>query len=452
MATLRLDAVKRGSIGSFGKVKHAREDARAQRDVASVNPPKPRIVIIGAGFGGLSAARALARTPVDVTVIDRRNHHLFQPLLYQVATAGLSPAEIAAPIRGILGRQRNAEVILGRVTGIDKERRTVEIGSRLVPYDTLIVATGARHGYFGHDDWEKVAPGLKTIEDATTIRRDILLSFERAENAMDEATRQRNLTFVVIGGGPTGVELSGALAELARKALAADFRHIDPGSARIILVEAGPRLLPSFPETLSEKARSSLEALGVEVRLGEPVTECDAEGANIGEDRVACGTVIWAAGVMASPAATWLGAEKDRVGRVQVGPDLTLPGHPEIFVIGDTASAQGEDGTPLPGVASVAKQEGQYVARLIRARLRGWALPPFRYHDYGNLATIGRKSAVADFGFLRLHGFIAWLLWGAVHVYFLIGFRNRIAVTLDWLSAYISYHRGARLITGSIEN
>ena len=409
----------------------------------------PRIVIIGAGFGGLTAAAGLAKAEASVTVIDRRNYHLFQPLLYQVATAALSPADIATPIRAILRHQKNAEVLLAKVERIDKDRREVVLEDRRVPYDHLIVATGARHAYFGHDEWERHAPGLKKIDDATELRRRILIAFEQAEIAMDEADRHRLLTFVVIGGGPTGVEMAGAIAELAKMALARDFRHIDPRQARIVLVEAGARILPSFPPKLSAKAERALTRLGVEVRTGAPVTNCDAEGVQLGEERIESACIVWGAGVAASPAAKWLGAEHDRAGRVMVGPDLTLPGHPEIFVIGDTALALGPDGKPLPGVAPVAKQQGAYVAKLIRARLEGRPEPkPFRYRNFGNLATIGRRAAVADFGWLRVSGRLAWVLWGLVHIYFLIGFRNRIAVLLDWLWAYITFQRGARLITG----
>jgi NADH dehydrogenase len=414
---------------------------------------RPRVVILGAGFGGLSAAKALARVPVEVTVIDRRNYHLFQPLLYQVATAGLSPADIAEPIRGILRDQANAHVLLGRVQDIDRKAREVLLrDGRRVPFDYLIVATGARHAYFGHDEWERVAPGLKKIDDATDIRRRILLAFERAETCDDEEARRRFLTFAVIGGGPTGVELAGALAELAKKALAADFRVIDPRQAHILLIEAGPRLLPAFPETLSANARQALGHLGVDVLVGTKVTACEEAGIAIedaqGARFVPAATVIWAAGVEASPAAKWLGVPGDRAGRVAVGPDLSLPDDPTIFVIGDTALAMGRDGRPLPGVAPVAKQEGEHVGRLIRLKLAGKGIEPFRYRNYGNMATIGRKAAVADFDWLRLHGTIAWLLWGAVHIYFLIGFRNRLAVLLNWLWAYFSFHRGSRLITG----
>jgi len=419
-----------------------------ERNPAAASPRRPRIVIIGAGFGGLTAAMGLKRADADVTVIDRRNHHLFQPLLYQVATAALSPADIAAPIRGILSRQANARVTLGTVTGIDVTGRAVLLGERRVPYDQLVVATGARETYFGHDEWEMVTSGLKRIEDATTMRRRILVAFERAEDAEDEAERRRLLTFVIIGGGPTGVELAGALAELARAALARDFRHIDPKTARIVLVEAGLRLLPGFPPKLSDAAARALRRLDVELWVGVKVTRCDAEGAVLGDERVESRTLIWAAGVAASPAAEWLGVAPGRGGRVPVGSDLTLPGHHEILVIGDTALVAGPHG-PLPGVAPVAKQQGAYAARVITARLAGKPAPrPFRYLDLGNLATIGRREAVVDFGWLTLTGRIAWLVWGAAHIYFLIGFRNRMVVALDWLWSYLTYQRGARLITG----
>ena len=411
--------------------------------------PRPRIVILGAGFGGLATAKGLAKVDADVTVIDQHNYHLFQPLLYQVATAALSPADIAAPIRSILRYQTNATVLLGRVTGIDLAARTVQLRHRQIPYDHLVIATGARHSYFGHDDWEAVAPGLKTIEDATAMRRRILMAFERAEDNDDEAERQRLLTFLIIGGGPTGVELAGAIAELAKAALAMDFRRIDPRTARIILIEAGPRLLPSFPPRLSDTAARALRRLGVELRLGIGVTGCDDRGAVLGDERIESRTLIWAAGVAASRAAVWLGVPPGRGGRVPIGPDLTAPGHPEIFVIGDTAQIEGPHG-PLPGIAPVAKQQGAYVARVIIACLTGKPVPPpFRYRDYGNLATIGRREAVADFGWLRLTGRLAWFVWGGAHIFFLIGFRNRLAVALDWLWSYLTYQRGARLITGN---
>jgi NADH dehydrogenase len=410
---------------------------------------RPRIVIIGAGFGGLSAAHALGGANADVTVIDRRNYHLFQPLLYQVATAGLSPAQIASPIRAILRRAANVRVVLGRVSGIDKQRRMVKVDSLEIGYDYLVLATGSRHAYFGHDEWERVAPGLKKIDDATGIRRRILTAFEHAESMAPAEERARFLTFVVVGGGPTGVEMAGAIAELAHVALRQDFRTINPREARIVLVEAGPRVLPAFPATLSAAAQKALERLHVEVRLGTPVSNCDESGVTIGSEHLAASTIVWAAGVAASSAARWLGTEKDRVGRVVVGPDLTVPDHPEIFVIGDTAHALGKDGKPLPGLAPVAKQQGAYIAKVLRARLSGKNPPsPFRYRDWGTLATIGRRAAVADFGWLRLHGTIAWLLWGLIHVSFLIGFRNRFVVMLDWIWSYVTFQSGARLITG----
>jgi NADH:ubiquinone reductase (H+-translocating) len=410
----------------------------------------PKIVIVGAGFGGLWAASALADAPAHITVIDERNYHLFQPLLYQVATAGLSPADIAAPIRGILSRQRNARVILGRVVGIDKALRVVRLRDREVPYDWLIVATGARHAYFGHEEWAAFAPALKNIDDATRLRRNILTALERAEQEPDADERQRLMTFVVVGGGATGVETAGAIAELVKVALARDFRTINPAMSRIVLVEAGPRVLPSFAPRLSAAAQRALERLGVEVRLGRPVTRCDELGVMLGEERVACGVTIWAAGVMASQAAQWLEAEHDRAGRVLVDRELRLPGHPEIFVIGDTASVRDAAGKPLPGVATVAKQEGKYVARVLRARMLGHTAPPaFHYRDYGELATVGRNFAVVDFHWLRLTGRIAWFVWSFAHIYFLIGFRNRLVVAMDWIWAYLTFQRGARLITAS---
>jgi NADH:ubiquinone reductase (H+-translocating) len=410
----------------------------------------PRIVIVGAGFGGLWAATALARAPAQITVIDERNYHLFQPLLYQVATAGLSPADIAAPIRGILSRQRNARVVLGRVLGIDKARRIVRLRDRDVSYDGLVVATGAGHAYFGHEEWAAFAPGLKNIDDATRLRRKILTALERAEQESDPRERLRLMTFVVVGGGATGVETAGAIAELVKVALARDFRAINPAMSRIILIEAGPRVLPSFAATLSAAAQRALEKLGVDIRLGRPVTRCDEVGVMLGEERVACGVTIWAAGVKASPAARWLEAEHDRAGRVLVERDLSLPGHPEIFVIGDTAAVRDEAGKALPGVATVAKQEGKYVARVLLARLGGKpAPPPFHYRDYGELATVGRNFAVVDFHWLRLTGRLAWLVWSVAHIYFLIGFRNRLVVAMDWIWAYLTFQRGARLITAS---
>jgi NADH dehydrogenase len=409
----------------------------------------PRVVIVGAGFGGLTVVQALRRAPVEVTVIDRQNHHLFQPLLYQIATAGLSPADIAVPIRSILRKQRNVKTLLGEVTGIDKKGRCVLVGDRRIPYDLLVIATGATHAYFGHDEWAPFAPGLKSLEHALALRRRILLAFEKAETSDDPLERRRLGNFVIIGGGPTGVELSGAIAELAKNALATDFRNIDPRHARIILVEAGPRLLTVFPEALSAHAKAALERLGVEVRLGAPVTSCDERGVSVGPVRIEAETIIWAAGVAASPAAAWLAADRDRAGRVVVTSDFLLPGHPEIFVIGDTAAAKDRDGKPLPGVAPVAKEAARHVAKTILARMAGRQPPsPFRYKNPGNLATIGRRSAIVDFGWLRMTGFPAWLLWSTAHIYFLIGFRNRLVVALDWLISYFTSRRRARLITG----
>jgi len=410
-------------------------------------PRRARVVIIGAGFGGLSAAKRLARTPFDVTIVDRHNYHLFQPLLYQVATAGLSPGDIAAPIRGILSRQRNVSVVLAKVSGVDTARQEVIAEGRRIPFDHLIIATGAEHAYFGHD-WSSYAPGLKTIDDATYLRRRILLAFERAETEPDAEERRRLLNFVVVGGGPTGVEMAGAIAELAKRALAADFRSIDPRSARIVLIEAGPRLLAPFDPALSAAARRSLEELGVEVRLGTGVTDCDCTAVSLGKERLETRTIIWAAGVKASPAAEWLGVAADPAGRVKVEADLSVPGHPDIFVIGDAAVLAGADGKPLPGVAPVAKQQGWYVASLLAARAEERTLPPFRYRDFGTLATIGRKHAVAQIGVLKVSGLLAWLLWSGIHIYFLIGFRNRLAVALSWLWSYITFQRGTRLITG----
>ena len=408
----------------------------------------PNVVVIGCGFGGLTAAKALARQPVRLTLIDRRNHHLFQPLLYQVATAGLSPADIAMPIRAVFRGQSNTRVLLGAVTSIDLAAHEVNLSGHHIGYDTLIVATGARHAYFGHDGWEPFAPGLKQVEDALDIRRRVLLALERAEVLDDPNERRRLLTFAIVGAGPTGVELAGAIAELAKVALAMDFRSIDPREARVLLIEAGERVLPSFPTSLSARAVGALHTLGVEVLTGTAVTECNAEGVTLGNRKIPTATVLWAAGVMASPAAAWLGAAQDRAGRVIVQPDLTLPGHPEIFVVGDTAAVAGPDGKPLPGLAPVAKQQGAYVARAVRARLSGRGIEPFHYRNLGSLATIGRGRAVADFGWLRLNGSLAWLLWGLVHVAFLIGFRNRIVVLLEWLWSYVTFKRGARLITG----
>lgn len=412
---------------------------------------RPHVVIVGAGFGGLAAAQGLARAPVDVTLIDARNHHLFQPLLYQVATAGLSPADIAWPIRRIVRHQANTRVLLGRITAIDQAAGAVVLaGGNTIAFDHLVIATGARHGYFGHDEWEPHAPGLKTIDDATAIRRRILLAFERAEAEPDPAARSRLLTFAIIGAGPTGVELAGAIAELARKALAADFRNIDPRQARVLLIEAGPRVLPPFPESLSAFAARSLTRLGVEVRMGQAVTACDATGIALGDEHVPAGTVIWAAGVAASPAAQWLDVAADRAGRVPVEPDLSVAGRANVFVIGDTAAVTDHRGNPVPGIASAAKQQGAYVARMIAARAAAKPLPtPFRYRHFGNLATIGRRAAVIDFGRLRLAGRLAWWIWSIAHVYFLISLRNRVLVAIQWLWLYVTFDRGARLITGA---
>jgi NADH dehydrogenase len=409
---------------------------------------RPKVVIVGAGFGGLSAAKALAKAPFDVTIIDQHNYHLFQPLLYQVATAGLSPADIASPIRSVVAGQRNTTVILAEVSGVDLDARQVLAEDRRVVYDFLILATGARHAYFGHDDWAQHAPGLKRIDDATYIRRRILLAFEKAESETDPEQRRSLLNFVVVGGGPTGVEMAGAIAELARKALKSDFRTIDPRSARIILVEAASRLLTPFDPRLSEDARKSLEQLGVEVRLGAAVTAVDANGVAIGAERIDAETIVWAAGVMASPAGLWLGAQTDRAARVEVLPDLSLPGRPEVFVIGDTALVKSRDGELLPGIAPVAKQQGAYVARVLVDRFNGRKTAPFRYRDFGILATIGRKHAVVQMGRFRLSGFFAWLIWCLAHIYFLIGFRNRLAVVLNWSWNYFTFQQGTRLITG----
>lgn len=412
-------------------------------------PWLPRVVIVGGGFAGLAAAKALAKAPFSVTVIDRRNYHLFQPLLYQVATAALSPADIATPIRGILRNAENCSALLAKVTGIDPEKRIVLTDRGDVTYDHLLIATGARHAYFSHDEWEPFAPGLKTIEDATEVRRRVLVAFERAETERDRAERARLLTFVVVGGGPTGVEMAGAIAELARHTLAADFRNIDPRDAKIVLVEAGPRLLPSFDPKLSEHAKKALARLGVEVRLNTAVTEANATGASTGSGRIESRTMIWAAGVRASPAGKWLKAETDRAGRVLVNPDLSIPGHPDIFVLGDTALAKDADGKPLPGLATVAQQQGKYVAWLLSSRSSSRECGPFHYRDPGSMATIGRSQAVAQIGRMKFTGLPAWLLWSLVHVYGLIGFRSRFVVALSWFWSYLTFERGTRLITGS---
>ena len=407
-----------------------------------------RVVIIGGGFGGLYAARALRRLPVQVTVVDRRNHHVFQPLLYQVAMAVLSPGDIASPIRWILRRQRNTEVLLADAQAIDTAHRRVILADGELTYDFLIVACGATHAYFGHDEWRPIAPGLKTIDDALEMRRRVLLAFERAERERDARRRRAMLTFVVIGGGPTGVELAGALAEISRQSLTRDFRHIDPGSARIVLVEAGPALLSAFPAHLQAAARRDLERLGVEVLTGAPVTAVAAGAVRAGDQTIMGDTVLWAAGVAASPLGSTIGAPLDRAGRVRVQPDLTIPGHSEVFVIGDLASFDGPDGKPLPGVAQVAIQMGRHAARNVDRARRGQPHRPFVYRNLGNMATIGRASAVADFESFTMQGLPAWLAWLFVHILNLIGFRNRIVVLIQWAWAYITFQRGIRLITG----
>ena len=405
---------------------------------------KPKVVIIGAGFGGLEAARALRKADAEITVIDRHNHHTFQPLLYQVATATISPADIAWPVRSILRRQENASVMLGTVRAIDTKARIVEADTISLPYDYLVIATGVTHSYFGHDDWQNSAPGLKTLTDATKIRSRVLLSFERAELAQNEDDRKRLLTFVIVGGGPTGVEMAGAIAEIARQTLRFDFRHIDPRAARILLIEAGPRILPAFPEDLSAYAEKSLRKMGVEVMTSTVVTDVERDHVMLGERRIDSEAIIWAAGVKASAAANWLDAEADHAGRIKVGGDLSVPGHPEIFAVGDTATLA----TPIPGIAPAAKQMGKYAGQVIAARIAGSAPPPpFVYRHAGDLATIGRKSAVVKLNKLKLTGFTGWLFWSVAHIYFLIGIRNRLMVAMTWLWNYLTYQRGARLIT-----
>jgi NADH dehydrogenase len=408
----------------------------------------PRVVIAGGGFGGIAAAKALSRSPVEVVIVDEKNHHCFQPLLYQVATAALSPADIAWPIRSMVRRQANTQVMMARIVGIDRARQLVHTDYGPVGYDYLVLATGATHFYFGHEEWETFAPGLKSIEDATRIRRRILLAFERAELVDDADERRRLMTFAIVGGGPTGVELAGAIAEMARHTLRPDFRRIDPRAARIVLLEAGPRILPTFPEHLARRAQASLEAMGVEVRTSARVTACNEHGVEIGNERIAAATGIWAAGVAASPAASWIAAERDRAGRIKAAPDLSIPGAPNIFAIGDTAALVDAAGHPVPGIAPAAKQMGGYVGRLIAARLRGAREPaPFTYRHYGDLATIGRKSAVVRLGRISLTGFVGWVFWSVAHIYFLIGVRNRFVVAFTWLWSYLTYQRGARLIT-----
>ena len=410
---------------------------------------RPKVGIIGGGFGGLSAAKALAHAPVDVVLIDRRNHHVFAPLLYQVATAGLSPGDIASPIRWILRRQKNVRVWLAEATAIDTGRRVVRLTDGEVPYDFVIVAAGSTHAYFGHDAWRTHAPGLKTLEDALDIRRRVLLSFEQAEREPDRAAQRRLLTFVVVGGGPTGVELAGALAEISRHALANDFRAIDPESARIILVEGGPDVLPAYPGPLSAFARRALERLGVSVWTGSLVTGVEAGKVHVGGETVEAGTILWAAGVAASPLGATIGAPVDAVGRVLVNEDLSVPGHPDVYVAGDLAALRGADGQLLPGVAQVAMQQAAHAARNIARRVAGEPPQPFVYRNLGNMATIGRNSAVGDFPRFRIKGYAAWLMWLFVHIFQLIGFRNRLSVMTQWAFSYMTYQRSVRLITGN---
>jgi NADH:ubiquinone reductase (H+-translocating) len=424
---------------------------RKQQQVLTDPDARARVVIVGGGFGGLQAAKALADAPLQVTLVDRRNHHLFQPLLYQVATAALSPADIAQPIRSVLRGQSNVDVVLAEVDAMDVTAKEIVLSENMgrLPYDYLILAAGAHHAYFGHDEWEPNAPGLKTLEDALNIRRRILTSFEEAEREPDPARRKALMTFVVVGGGPTGVEMAGAIAEIARFSLARDFRHIDTRDAKVILIEAGTQLLGAFPDRLSRHALRDLERLGVQVRFGKPVTAIAPDAVTVGDEIIPANTIVWAAGVQASPLGSSLGVELDRAGRVLVNPDLSVPGHPEIFVIGDLASLKDARGRPLPGVAQVAMQQGAWAAANILRAIEGKPARAFRYRDLGNMATIGRNSAVADIRGLRLTGFVAWLAWAVVHILNLIGFRNRILVALQWLWDYLTFQRGARLITGS---
>ena len=412
-------------------------------------PSKPhRVVIVAAGFGGLETAFRLAGAPVEITVVDRRNHHLFQPLLYQVATASLATSEIAWPIRHLLRDRRDATTLFATVSGVDAAAKQVLLDDGdTIAYDTLVLATGARHAYFGHDEWEPFAPGLKTLEDATTLRRRILVAFERAERESDPERRAALLTFVIIGAGPTGVELAGTIAELARQTLPPDFRNIDTRKARVVLIEAGPRVLAGFADDLSAYAQASLERIDVEVKLGQAVTECSADGVIYGGNRLDAKTIIWAAGVRASPAAEWLDAPADRAGRLQVEPDLTVPGHPDIFAIGDTVTIAAWNGQPVPRIAPAAKQQGRYVADVIKTRLSGGTPAPFHYQHSGSLAQIGKRLAVIDFGRIKLRGTIAWWIWGIAHIYFLIGLRHRLSVALSWLWIYARDQRAARLIT-----
>ena len=413
---------------------------------------KPRVVIVGSGFGGLEAAKKLACKDVQVTVIDRTNYHLFQPLLYQVATAALSPADIAAPVRAVLSKCRNVEVILAEVQSVDVDAKKVKTVDLDIDYDYLILATGARHSYFGHDEWEKLAPGLKSLEDAIELRRRILLAFEYAEKTTDEATRRAALNFVIIGGGPTGVEMAGAIAEISRHTLARDFRHIDPSQARVILIEGEPRLLAAYPEDLSASARKQLEDLGVEVRTGARATKLSEAGVQVNGEFIPCRVKIWAAGNNASFVGKTLGAPVDRVGRVIVNDDLTIPGHPEVQVIGDLANFPHQTGQPLPGISPVAMQQGRYAARNVLTMTQGRKPQRFRYWDKGTMATIGRNKAVADLRFMHLSGLPAWLAWLFVHIVFLVGFRNRLLVLFQWAWAYLTFDKGARLITRNFQS
>ncbi|WP_020179602.1 NAD(P)/FAD-dependent oxidoreductase [Methylopila sp. M107] len=411
-------------------------------------PKRPKVVIVGAGFAGLTAATKLAKADVDVTVLDRHNYHCFQPLLYQVATAELSPADIAWPIRHVLRKQKNVQVLLGTVQSIDREARKVVADTVTLDYDELVLATGVTHSYFGNDEWEKSAPGLKRIEDATIIRRRLLMAFERAELSDDPAEREALLSFAIVGAGPTGVELAGAIIEVARHVMPTEFRRIDPRTARVVLIEAGPRVLPAFPEALSDYTREALEKMGVEVMTNTRVTNVDAKGVDLEHGRLDAATTIWAAGVVASSAGRWVGAECDRAGRVIVEPNLTIPGDEHVFVVGDTAAVKRTDGSPVPGVAPAAKQMGAFVADVIASRAREAVPPPaFVYHHQGDVATIGRHAAVIVLPYMNLKGFIAWLFWCVAHIYFLIGARNRIAVAFKWFWDFITFQRGARLIT-----
>lgn len=435
-----------------GRLEIAETNAKGCPHVMAERQPSSdahHLVVVGAGFAGLQLVRDLAGAGLRITLIDQRNHHLFQPLLYQVATTILATSEIAWPIRRLFRERADVTTLLGQVSGVDADGKRVLLDDgAAVPYDTLVLATGARHSYFGRDEWEAVAPGLKTLEDATTIRRRLLLAFEQAERETDPAARRALLTFAVIGAGPTGVELAGIIAELAQQILWREFRNIDTREARVLLIEAGARVLAAFPESLSDYAQGALERLGVEVLFGRPVSDISADGVTIGDEFVGCRTVVWAAGVAASPAAAWLGISADRAGRASVGPNLNAPGRLDVFVIGDTAAVVAADGKPVPGIAPAAKQQGAHVARVIRARLSGKPAPaPFRYRHQGNLATIGKSAAVADFGWLRLRGAIAWWIWGVAHIFFLIGARSRVAVAWSWFWTFISGQHSARLIT-----